>query len=148
MSLKEQIMADVKSAMKNKESDKLLTLRFIHSAIKNCEIEIRPKEISDDEVQTVLKKLAKQRRDSIEQYEKAQRQDLASKEKLELQIIESYLPESLSPEKIEELVLEAIRETSASSMKDMGKVMKLVLEKSQGAADNKIVSDIVKSKLQ
>lgn len=148
MSLKEQIMADVKLAMKNKESEKLSTLRFVHSAIKNFEIEIRPKEITNDEIQLVLKKLVKQRKDSIEQYEKANRMDLADKEKRELEVIESYLPSSLSAEKVAELVVAAIQESGASSMKDMGKVMKIVLEKSQGAADNRIVSEIVKAKLQ
>jgi uncharacterized protein YqeY len=148
MSLKEQIMADVKLAMKNKETEKLSTLRFVHSAIKNFEIEIRPKEITNEEIQQVLKKLVKQRKDSIEQYEKANRMDLADKEKRELEVIESYLPTSLSAERIAELVAEAIVELGANSLKDMGKVMKLVLDKSQGAADNRVVSEIVKAKLQ
>ena len=148
MSLKEQIMDDVKVAMKNKESEKLQALRLIHSAIKNQEIEIRPKTISEEEVVLVLKKLAKQRKDSIEQYTNANRVDLADKEMAELKIIEAYLPTQMSAEKVESLIIEVIRETGSSSMKDMGKVMKIVLEKSLGTADNKLVSEIVKAKLQ
>ncbi len=148
MSLKEQIMDDVKVAMKNKEGEKLQALRLIHSAIKNQEIEIRPKTISEEEVVLVLKKLAKQRKDSIEQYTNANRVDLADKEMAELKIIEAYLPTQMSAEKVESLIIEVIRETGSSSMKDMGKVMKIVLEKSLGTADNKLVSEIVKAKLQ
>ena len=148
MSLKEQIMADVKSAMKNKEQDKLTTLRFLHSAIKNREIEVRPNELQDSDVQAVIKKLVKQRKDSIEQYENAGRQDLADKEKFELDVIQTYLPEALSEDQVKAAVQEAIKESGASSMKDMGKVMKLVGEKTQGNADMKMVSEIVKSQLQ
>ena len=148
MSLKEQIMADVKSAMKNKEADLLTTLRFVHSEIKNREINMRPKELTDDDVVAVLKKLAKQRKDSIEQFQNANRQDLADKEQQELSVIEKYLPEQMSADKVEAIVVEAIKECDAQSMKDMGKVMKVVMEKTQGAADNKVISDIVKAKLQ
>ncbi len=148
MSLKEQLMADIKSAMKSKESERLATLRFVHAAIKDCEINMRPKEASEEDYVGVLKKMAKQRNDSIEQFENASRQDLADKEKSELTIIENYLPEPLSEEVVEACVLESIKEAGAESMKDMGKVMKLVKEKTNGAADNKLVSSIVKSKLQ
>ncbi|MCB0391916.1 MAG: GatB/YqeY domain-containing protein [Bdellovibrionales bacterium] len=148
MSLKEQIMADVKSAMKNKEQDLLSTLRFVHAEIKNFEINNRPKELTDDDVIVVLKKLAKQRKDSIEQYTNANRQDLADKEKFELEVIEKYLPEQMSAEQLTSIVEEAIKESEAQSMKDMGKVMKIVMVMTKGAADNKTVSDIVKSKLQ
>ena len=148
MSLKEQIMADVKSAMKNKETELLATLRFVHSEIKNREINMRPQELTDEDVIAVLKKLAKQRKDSIEQFKSANRQDLADKEQQELLVIEKYLPQSLSPEQVESFVLEAIKECDAQSMKEMGKVMKLVMEKTKGAADNKTISDIVRSKLQ
>ncbi|MCB9026976.1 MAG: GatB/YqeY domain-containing protein [Bdellovibrionaceae bacterium] len=148
MSLKEQIIADVKSAMKNKEADLLLTLRFIHAEIKNREIDMRPQQLSDDDVVGVLKKLAKQRKDSMVQFKSANREDLVLKEQQELTIIEKYLPEQLSPDKIATFVEEAIQETQAQSIKDMGRVMKVVMEKAKGAADNKVISDIVKSKLQ
>lgn len=148
MSLKETIMADVKVAMKSKEMEKLSVLRFIHSAIKNKEIEVRPNEITADDELQVVKKLAKQRQESIEQFSKAGRQDLADKEKYELDIIAKYLPEQMSKEKVEALVAQAISSLGASSIKDMGKVMKEVLAQSKGAADNKIVSELVKSKLQ
>lgn len=148
MSLKEQIMADVKSAMKNKEQDKLNALRFIHAAIKNKEIEVRPREANDDDVLAVLKTLAKQRKDSIEQYEKGGRTDLADKEKFELNIIESYLPQQMSREQVEAVVSEVISALNATSIKQMGAVMKEVLAKTAGAADGRMVSEIVKSKLQ
>ena len=148
MNLKEQIMADVKSAMKNKEQDKLATLRFLHSAIKYREIELRPNDINDNEIIGVLKKLAKQRQDSIEQFEKAGRTDLSDKEKYELSVLETYLPAKLSEDKVRAIIEEVIAEVQASTIKDMGKVMKAVGQRTQGAADNKMVSEIVKEKLQ
>ncbi len=147
MSLKQRIMDDVKSAMKSKESEKLQALRFLHAAIKNKEIDIRPKEISDDDVLAVIKKMAKQQKDSVDQFEKAGRNDLADNEKSQLKFIEGYLPEQLSKEKVEAFVSEAITELNASSMKEMGAVMKAVMAKTQGAADNKMVSEIVRAKL-
>ena len=147
MSIKEQLMADIKSAMKNKESDKLATLRFLHSAIKNKEIEVRPKELTEDDVLSVIKKMVKQRKDSIEQYERAGRQDLADKEKAELVFMNTYLPEQLSEEKVLSIVKETITELGAKDMKDMGKVMQAVLTKTGGAADNKVVSQLVKQSL-
>ena len=148
MSLKDQIMTDVKTAMKAKEMDKLQTLRGVQAAIKNKEIENRPNELTDSDVLDVLKKLAKQRKDSIEQFEQASRQDLVEKEKEELSIIQTYLPKPLSEEKVRELVVASISEVGATSMKEMGAVMKLVLEKTGGAADNKVVSQLVKESLQ
>lgn len=96
MSLKEQILADIKEAMKNKEADRLSAIRFLQSAVKNKEIELRPKTIEDQDILGVIKKLAKQRKESIEQYENAGRTDLADKEKFELSVLETYLPEQLS----------------------------------------------------
>lgn len=148
MSLKQQILDDTKTAMKAKDMDRVNTLRFLTSAIKNKEIEVRPNELTDEDVFSVLRKSVKQRQDSIEQYKAAQRADLADKEQAELQIIESYLPQQLSTEVIEKFVKEAIAEVGASSMKDMGGVMKVVMAKTQGAADNKIVSELVKKSLQ
>lgn len=148
MTLKEKILDDTKTAMKAKEADKVSTLRFLQAAIKNKEIEVRPNELTDDDVLSVLRKSVKQRQDSIEQYRAANRADLADKEQAELAIIESYLPQQLSAEVIEKFVKEAIAETGAKSMKDMGGVMKVVMAKTQGAADNKVVSEIVKKTLQ
>ncbi len=147
MPLKQQILDDTKTAMKAKDMDKVNTLRFLTSAVKNKEIEVRPNELTDDDVLSVLRKSVKQRQDSIEQYKNANRADLADKEQAELTIIESYLPKQLSADVIEKFVKEAIAESGATSMKDMGGVMKLVTAKTQGAADNKIVSEIVKKSL-
>lgn len=148
MSLKEQIVADTKEAMKAKDMDKVGALRLLHSAIKNKEIEVRPKELTEDDVVSVLKKAAKQRLDSIEQYTKAGRSELAAKESQELEIIKSYLPEEMSEEQVTAIVEQAIQTIGASSMKEMGAVMNVVMEKTKGKADNKMISQIVKSKLQ
>ena len=147
MSLKDQIMADVKSAMKNKEADKLSALRFLQAAIKNKEIDVRPNEITEDDVLGVIKKAVKQRKDSIEQYGQAGRDDLVQKETFELEIIQAYLPEQLSEEAVAKIVEPVIAETGASSMKDMGAVMQAVMAKTAGAADNKVVSQLVRGKL-
>ncbi len=147
MSLKDQIMADVKSAMKNKEADKLSALRFLQAAIKNKEIDVRPNEITEDDVLGVIKKAVKQRKDSIEQYGQAGRDDLVQKETFELEIIQAYLTEQLSEEAVAKIVEQVIAETGASSMKDMGAVMQAVMAKTAGAADNKVVSQLVRGKL-
>ena len=147
MSIKDTIMADVKSAMKSKETEKLSVLRMIHSEIKNKEINMRPEVPTEEDFQAVLKKMSKQRKDSISQFTDAGRTDLADTEKAELVILSSYLPEELSREKVEEFVEASIKELGADSMKFMGQVMKAVMTKSAGAADNKVVSEIVKEKL-
>lgn len=148
MPLKQQILDDTKTAMKAKDMDKVNTLRFLQAAIKNKEIEVRPNELTDDDVLAVLRKSVKQRQDSIEQYKTAGRADLADKEQAEMAIIESYLPQQLSADVIEKFVKEAIAETGAKTMKEMGAVMKVVMAKTQGAADNKVVSELVKKNLQ
>ena len=146
-SLKEKILSDVKEAMKAKAQLKLSTLRFLNAQIKNKEIELRPESISDEGVISVIKKSVKQRKDSIEQYENAGRQNLADTEKAELDILESYLPEMMSEDQIKIFVDEAIKESGATNMKDMGRVMKLVMTKTQGQADNKVISQFVKQSL-
>ena len=148
MALRDQIMEDMKSAMKSKEQDKLSALRFLQSAIKNKEIEVRPNSLTDDDVMGVIKKLVKQHKDSIEQFEKADRKDLAEKEKHELSILEFYLPAQLSREETEKIVDQAISSLNATSIKQMGAVMKEVVAKTSGAVDNRLVSEIVKAKLQ
>ena len=148
MTLKEQIANDIKEAMKSREMDKVSALRMVNSAIKNKEIDNRPNPLSEEDVIAVVKKLTKQRKDSIEQFEKAGRNDLVENEQKELSILEKYLPEQMSEDQITEIVVAAISESGAESMRDMGKVMQIVTQKTQGAADNKLVSQIVKAKLQ
>jgi uncharacterized protein len=148
MSLKQQILDDTKEAMKAKNADKVNTLRFLQAAVKNKEIEVRPNALTDDDVVSVLRKSVKQRQDSIEQYSAAGRADLADKEKMELSIIEGYLPKQMGADQIEAVVKQAIQEVGATSPKEMGAVMKAVQAKTQGTADNKIVSEIVKKLLQ
>lgn len=146
--LKAKITEDIKSAMKSKETLRLDTLRFLQSQVKYREIELRPNEISDEEVMGVIKKMIKQRKESIEQYTTGGRADLAEKETQELRIMEAYLPAQMDKAQIETLVAKTITDLGASSVKDMGRVMKEVLARSGGAADGKLVSELVKSKLQ
>lgn len=148
MELKDRILADMKAAMKEKNQARLDTIRLLQAAVKYREIEVRPAEITGDEVMGVVKKLVKQRKESIEQFSAAGRQDLADKEAAELKILEDYMPAQMSREDIEKAVNAVIAETKASSIKDMGMVMKAVVAKTAGAADNKIVSELIKAKLQ
>jgi len=146
MSLKERLKADMKEAMKAKDKVKLSTIRMINSLIKNAEIEKRG-ELTDEEIIQLLMKYAKQRKESIEMYEKGGRQDLVEKEKAELAVVESYLPKQMSEEEIREVVKQTIEEVGASSVKDMGKVMKAVMPKVKGRADGSVVNRIVKELL-
>jgi len=147
MEILPKIMNEIKDAMRSKDSVKLGTLRFLQAAIKNREIEMRPTPITDDEVMAVIKKLVKQRKESIEQYKAGNRQDLVDQEAAELKILETYLPSQMTKEQVEKLVDEVMTALSAKSIKDMGPVMKEVLAKSGGAADNKLVSELVRAKL-
>ena len=144
--LKPRIQDDIKTAMKAKDKDRLATLRLISAAIKQREVDERI-ELDDTQVLATLEKMIKQRRDSIAQYEQAGRAELAAKEQAEVQIIQTYMPESLSPEEISALIDEAIAETGAAAMKEMGKVMGVLKPKMQGRADMGQVSALVKSKL-
>jgi uncharacterized protein YqeY len=148
MDLRAQLMNDMKTAMKEKDAVKLETIRFLQSAVKNREIELRPNPISDEEVVSVVKKMIKQRKESIEQFQAAGRQDLVDKETNELKYLEVYLPAQMDKAQIEALVAKVITEIGASGVKDMGKVMKEVLARSAGKADGKVVSEAVKAKLQ
>lgn len=147
MNLKTQILDDMKNAMKSKDQVRLETIRFLQSAVKNREIELRPAEISNDEILGVIKKLVKQRKESIDQFKSAGRNDLADKEMQELTVLETYLPQQMSREQVEAAVTTAIAKTGAKTMKDMGALMKEVMALTAGAADNKMVSEIVKAKL-
>jgi uncharacterized protein YqeY len=148
MSLKEKILADMKEAMKAKDSHRLEVLRFLQSAVRYKEIELRPGLINDGEIIGVVTKQVKQRKESIDQFEKAGRKDLVDKEKYELSVLEGYLPHQMSRVEVEEIVDSVIKTLSATSMKQMGVVIKEVLAKTAGSADGKLVSEIVKAKLQ
>jgi uncharacterized protein len=148
MSLREQITNDIKTAMKEKNMEKLNALRMVQSAFKNREIEMRPNPMPEEECIGVLKKLVKQRKESIEQFGQAGRQDLVDNETKELKLLETYLPAAMSREQIEKIVADAIASTGATNVKDMGKVMKEAQTRAAGQADNKLMSEIIKSKLQ
>jgi uncharacterized protein len=151
MSLKARLMDDVKAAMKGGDKERLATLRLITSAIKQVEIDSRSEgervELGDNEVLAVLEKMLKQRRDSIQQFEAAARQDLADKEKAEVVVIEDYMPARLSDADLDALIREAITETGATSARDMGKVMAAMKTKASGRADMQLVSARVKALL-
>jgi hypothetical protein len=147
MTFLDRINEDLKAAMKSKDPDRLSTLRMVKTAIKNREIE-KMEALTDEEAIRVLQSLVKQRRDSIEQYQQAGRIDLAEKEAAEIKTIEVYLPAALDEAAIARVVEETIAETGASSMKEMGAVMKAVMAKLAGqTVDGKVVNQIVKSKL-
>ena len=147
MNLREQIISDLTASMKAQTAARTSTLRMVKAAIVNREIE-KGTQLDDDEMVKVLRSLVKQRRDSVEQYEKGNRQDLADKEKAEIEVIETYLPQAASREEIEKAVGAAIGETGATSMKDMGKVMKAAQASLAGKnADGRTLSEIVKAKL-
>lgn len=148
MTLKDKIISDLTEAMKAKDAERTSTLRMVKANLMNRQIE-KGSELTDDEVTKALQSLVKQRRDSIEQYEKAGRTELAAKEAAEISHIESYLPQAATPEEIAAAVDAAVAETGASSMKDMGNVMKAAMVKLAGkSADGKQVSEAVKSRLQ
>jgi hypothetical protein len=143
LSIKDRLKTDLVTAMKARDELKVSTLRLVSSSIKNREIDER-KELDDEGVLAVLTTAAKQRRDSIDQFEKGGRQDLADKEKAELVIIQEYLPQQLSKEEVAAFIKEAIAETGAAGAKDMGKVMKALMPKVKGKADGKLVNELVK----
>ena len=144
--LKQRINDNVKDAMRAKEKERLKTLRLITSAIKQIEVDKRI-ELDDDGVIAVLEKMLKQRKDSIEQFEKAGRAELAAIEIAEVAIIKEYMPEQMSDEEVDALIDEAIASTGAASMKDMGKVMGMLKPKLAGKADMGAVSSKIKARL-
>lgn len=147
MSLKQQIISDLTASMKAQDAARTSTLRMVKASIMNREIE-KGGELDDEEMGKLLRSMVKQRRDSVEQFEKGARQELADKEKAEIEVIEAYLPQSASQEEIEQAVSAALVETGATSMKDMGKVMKAAQAQLAGKnADGRTVSDLVKLKL-
>lgn len=146
MSLKQRISDDMKSAMKARESDKLAAIRLLLAAIKQKEVDERV-ELDDVGIVAVIDKMLKQRRDSVSQYEAAQRQDLADKEKFEMEVLMAYMPQQLSADEIDALVAKAIADSGAAGMQDMGKVMGLLRPQLAGRADMALVSARIKAKL-
>ena len=148
MSLMETIAEDLKSALKSQARQRLETLRMARAKMLEAEVALRAEmgrdyKLADPEAIRVLAAYAKQRRDSIDSYRQAGREDLATQEEAELAIIQEYLPRQLSPDEVKEIVRAAIAEAGATSPKDMGAVMKLVMPKLKGAADGKLVNQIV-----
>ncbi|HEY2961450.1 MAG TPA: GatB/YqeY domain-containing protein [Pyrinomonadaceae bacterium] len=147
MSLSQQIVSDLTASMKAQDAPRTSTLRMVKAAMMNRKIE-KGGELDDEDMQKLLRSLVKQRRDSIEQYEKAGRQELVDKEKAEIAVIETYLPQAASADEIEAAVAAAIAETGAISVKDMGKVMKAAQAALAGKnADGKLIADTVKARL-
>ncbi len=146
MSLKAQIMADMKKAMKAKEKEKVGTLRMFTAAIKQVEVDER-KELSDQDILSIVGKMIKQRKDAAVQYADAGREDLQAKELAEITVLEDYLPEQLSEAAIKEIIQAIITESGASGMQDMGKVMGLAKAQIAGQADMGQVSQAVKQLL-
>jgi uncharacterized protein YqeY len=146
MSLKDTIIEDTKTAMRNKDASTLGTLRLLQAAIKQKEIDDRIT-LDDAGIVTVLQKMLKQRQDSIEAFRQANRQDLLDKEEMEVKVLNQYMPQQLSNDEITEIIDAAITNSSASGMQDMGKVMGIVKEKIAGRANMAEVSQIIKSRL-
>jgi uncharacterized protein YqeY len=148
MSLRDRLTEDLKQAMKARDQLRMDVIRMIKAAVLNKEVEMK-KDLDDAEMSRIMTTMIKQRKESVEQYEKGQRAELAAKERQEISIIESYLPKALSAEELGLTVEAVIRETGASSAKDMGAVMKAVMARLAGQpVDGKQVSDLVRSKLK
>jgi uncharacterized protein YqeY len=150
MAIKDQIMADLKQAMKDKEQDKLRVLRSLKSKLLEREISERKEgeaSLSDEQTIEVLMKAAKQRKESIEQFEKGDRNDLAEAEKEELEVINSYLPKMLSEEEVRKIAREKIEALGAEDMSDMGQVMGVLMQELKGKAEGSVVSKVVKEEL-
>jgi uncharacterized protein YqeY len=147
MSLQQRLDGDLKAAMKSSDSLKTSVLRMVKAAIKNKQVEKR-EELSDEAIISVISTLTKQRRESIDLFSKGGREDLAEKERQELVMLQLYLPGQLSPEDLDRIIMEAINESSAEGVKDIGKVMRLIMPRVQGAADGKVVNQRVKELLE
>ena len=145
--LTDKIAGDLKTAMLARDVTRMTTLRMLKSAIEYYKIEKKQEHITDADIAGVIKKQIKQRQDSIEGFEKGGRLDLAAKEKDELVILKTYLPEELSQAQLEEIITAVIAETGAKTKAEMGKVMKAIQSKTAGRADNRLVSQLVSAKL-
>jgi uncharacterized protein YqeY len=148
VSLRDRLTEDLKLAMKSRDQLRMDVIRMIKAAVLNKEVELK-KDLDDAEMSRIMTTMIKQRKESVEQYEKGNRAELAAKERQEISIIESYLPTAVSPNELVGIVEAVIRETGASSAKDMGNVMKAVMARLAGQpVDGKQVSELVRSKLQ
>lgn len=147
MSLKEQLRADMAAAMRDGENDKRNTLRMLLAAIKQTEVDDQVT-LDDAGVQAVLTKQAKQRRESIADYEKAGRPEMVANEKMELDIIESYLPQMMGPEEVKALAAQVIADLGVSDIKGMGQVMGRLMPQLKGQADGRVVNEVVRELLQ
>ena len=147
MNLSDRLTDDMKQAMKNKDKLTLSTIRMMRASIKNLEIELKHP-LDDNEVLEVLSREIKQRKDSLQEFKKAGREDLVENLAAEIEVISSYLPEQLTEEEIHEIVRQTIQELGASSKADMGKVMGALMPKTKGRADGKLVNQIVQQFLQ
>ncbi|HEY8362647.1 MAG TPA: GatB/YqeY domain-containing protein [Tissierellaceae bacterium] len=143
MSLKDRLMEDLKNSMKSKDKVRKDTITMIRAAIKQKEVDER-RELSDDDILDIIAKQLKEKKMAIEEFRKGQREDLVELTEQEMNILLEYLPEQLSEEELEKIVREAINEVNATSIKDMGKVMKVVMPKVKGRADGNMVNQIVK----
>lgn len=147
MSFLQKLDDDLKVSLKASDSLKVSVLRMAKAALKNRQID-KGGELSEEDIISVLSTLSKQRRESIEQFSKGGREDLAEKERQELSILQTYLPKQLTPEELDGIIFESIKESSAQGLKDMGKVMRLVMSRVKGAADGKIINQRVKDILE
>ena len=148
MSLKDQIQKEVIQAVKSRDKARTGVLRFLQSAVKNKEIELRPNSIKEEEVRAVIQKQIKQVRESLECYQSADQQDKVAEEKYKLSVLQAFLPKPLSEKELEEYVEKAVSELQPQSMKDMGKVMQWVMAQTKGAVEGKTLSEKVKNRLQ
>ena len=146
MSLKEKLQEDLKSSMKNKDTVKKSVVTLIRAAIKQHEVDNRV-ELADDAIIDIISKQLKQRKDSLAEFVKANRDDLVEETKSEIQVLEGYLPQQLSEEELEKIVIETIAEVGATSMKDMGKIMAAIKPKTAGRADVRKINELVKKNL-
>jgi uncharacterized protein YqeY len=146
MGLEERLVEEMKQAMKSNEKLRLSTIRMIRTSVKNKEIEIR-KKLEDEEILRVIQGMLRRSEESVEQFRAGGRMDLVEKETQEMEILKSFLPQSLSQEEILKVIDETIQDSQASSLKDLGKVMKSVMSKLAGKADGKLINQLVKERL-
>lgn len=147
MTLEEKLLFEYKEAMKAKDSAKSLAISFLRSEVKNFAIEQKKEKLGDDDVQAVIKRQVKRLKESIEQFKLGKRQDLVDKESKNLEILESFLPKQLTEAELKLIVDAVVKTRVAVEAKDMGAVIKEVMAKAQGAADGKMVSDLVKQRI-
>ena len=146
MSLEEKLFEEMKQAMKTNDKIRLSTIRMIRSSSKNKEIELRRK-LEDEDIIKVIQGMVRKGEESIEQFQAGGRNDLVEKEKMEIEILKSFLPQPISQEEIIKIIDETIQETQSSSLKDLGKVMKAVMPRLGGKADGKVINQLVKERL-